>query len=338
MQRSRTSLTIRDVAEACGVSVSTVSRVLNNKDDVAPETCEKVRRVIAELGYTSSLAATSMRSRRTNVIGVLLVDLGDPFSLELFKGIGRAVHGTEYDLIVYSSGYVAANMQPGWERRHLSRLGGGLADGVLVVTPTTEDLSPVSPLVAIDPHEHNIFPAVISTNREGAIAAMEYLIGLGHRRIGFITGRRGLVSASRRQRGYVEALERAGLPLDPELIQEGDYTRQKGFHCAQRLLRLPNPPTAIFAANDKSALGVLDAAREAGLRVPEDLSVVGFDNIPQSAAYVPGLTTVDQFVSEMGYIATTMLIKLMHGEALEEPLCKVPTQLIIRDSCRAINA
>jgi LacI family transcriptional regulator len=337
MSRKKNSLTIRDVAEACGVSVSTVSRVLNDKDDVSAETYEKVRRVIAELGYTSSLAATSMRSRRTNVIGILVVDIGDPFSLELFKGIGKAVRGTEYDLIAYSSGHIAATAQSGWERRHLSRLDGSITDGVLVVTPTTEDLTAVSPLVALDPHEHNIFPAVISANREGAIAVMEYLIDLGHRRIGFITGRQGLVSSSLRQQGYIEALEQAGLLVDETLIQSGDYTRMAGFHGAQHLFALPDPPTAIFAANDQSALGVLDAANEAGLRVPGDLSVVGFDNIPLAMCSVPGLTTVDQSVSEMGYVATTMLIKLIQGKTLDETLCKVPTRLVIRDSCRSIK-
>jgi LacI family transcriptional regulator len=337
MSRKKNSLTIRDVAEACGVSVSTVSRVLNDKDDVSVETSEKVQRVIAEMGYTSSLAATSMRSRRTNVIGILVVDIGDPFSLELFKGIGKAIRGTEYDLIVYSSGHIAATAESGWERRHLSRLGGSITDGVLVVTPTTEDMTTISPLVAVDPHEHNIFPAVISANREGAIAVMEYLIDLRHRRIAFITGRHGLVSSNRRQQGYIEALEQAGLPVDATLIQPGDYTRETGFHCAQHLFALPDPPTAIFAANDQSALGVLDAANEIGLRIPDDLSVVGFDNIPLAMCSVPGLTTVDQSVSEMGYVATTMLIKLIQGETLDEPLCKVPTRLVIRDSCRSIK-
>jgi len=337
MSRSKTSLTIRDVAKACGVSVSTVSRVLNEKDDVSTETYEKVRRVIAEMGYMSSLAATSMRSRKTNVIGILVVDLGDPFSLELFKGIGRAIRGTEYDLIVYSSGRIAASPQSGWERRHLSRVDGSITDGVLVVTPTTEDLTSVSPLVAIDPHEHNVCPTVISTNREGAMEVMEYLIDLGHRRIGFIAGRQGLISSNLRQQGYIEALEQAGLSMDPELIQPGDYTHETGYRCAQRLFNLPDPPTAIFAANDQSALGVMDAASEAGLRVPDDLSVVGFDNISESACSLPGLTTVDQSVSEMGYVATTMLIKLMQGEPLDEPLRKVPVQLIIRDSCRSIK-
>ncbi|MBN2006256.1 MAG: LacI family DNA-binding transcriptional regulator [Anaerolineae bacterium] len=337
MSRKKNTLTIRDVAEACGVSVSTVSRVLNDKDDVSVETYEKVRHVIAEMGYTSSLAATSMRSRRTNVIGILVVDLGDPFSLELFKGIGKAIRGTEYDLIVYSSGYIAATTESGWERRHLSRLDGSITDGVLVVTPTTEDLPAISPLVALDPHENNLFPAVISANREGAITVMEYLIDLGHRRIGFITGRQGLVSTNRRQQGYVEALQQAGLPVDAALIQPGDYTRETGFRCAQHLFALPDPPTAIFAANDQSALGVIDAANETGLRIPNDLSVVGFDNIPLAMCSLPGLTTVDQSVSEMGYVATTMLIKLIQGETLDEPLCKIPTQLVIRDSCRSIK-
>jgi LacI family transcriptional regulator len=337
MSRKKNSLTIQDVAEACGVSVSTVSRVLNDKDDVSAETYEKVRRVIAEMGYISSLAATSMRSQRTNVIGILVVDIGDPFSLELFKGIGRAIRGTEYDLIVYSSGHIATTAQSGWERRHLSRLDGSITDGVLVVTPTTADLTATSPLVALDPHEHNVFPAVISANREGAIAVMEYLISLGHQRIGFIAGRQGLVSSNHRQQGYIEALQQAEIPVDSALIQPGDYTRETGFHGAQHLFALANPPTAIFAANDQSALGVIDAASEACLRVPDDLSVVGFDNIPLAMCSVPGLTTVDQSVSEMGYVATTMLIKLIEGEPLDKPLCKIPTRLIIRDSCRSIK-
>lgn len=337
MKRAKNSLTIRDVAEACGVSVSTVSRVLNDKDDVSADTYEKVRRVIAETGYASSLAATSMRSQHTNVIGVLVVDLSDPFSLELFKGIGKAIYGTEYDLIVYSSGRIAATTQSGWELRHLSRLDGSITDGILIVTPTTENLTAISPLVAIDPHEHNILPAVISANREGAIAMMEYLLGLGHQRIGFIAGRQGLVSSNRRQQGYIEALQQAGLPVDATLIQPGDYTRETGFNCAQRLFTLPDPPTAIFAANDQSALGAMDAAREAGLHIPDELSVAGFDNIPQATCSVPGLTTVDQSMSEMGYIATTMLIKLMQGQSLAEPLYKVPTQPVIRNSCRAVK-
>ncbi|MEJ2738089.1 MAG: LacI family DNA-binding transcriptional regulator, partial [Anaerolineae bacterium] len=281
MKRVRKTVTIRDVAKAAGVSVSTVSRVLNEKDDVAPETYEKVRRIIDHLGYTSSLAATSMRSRRTNVIGMLVVELGDPFSLELFKGVDRAIRGTEYDLIVYSSGHIAIDTEPGWERKHLSRFNSSITDGTIVVTPTTSDLPSTSPLVAVDPHIDNTFPAVIAANREGAMAATEYLIGLGHRRIGFIGGRTDLLSAHQRRQGYQEALTQAGLPIDSVLIQPGDYTRSTALQRARALLALPVPPTAIFASNDQSALGVMDAAQEAGIGIPEDLSLIGFDNIPQ---------------------------------------------------------
>ena len=337
MKRARKATTIRDVAKAAGVSVSTVSRVLNEKADVSLETYDKVRRIIDELGYASSLAATSMRSQRTNVIGILIVELGDPFSLELFKGVDRAIRGTEYDLIVYSSGHIAIHREPGWERRHLSRFNSSLTDGTIVVTPTTNDLPSSSPLVAVDPHIDNAFPAVISTNREGAFAVTEYMIGLGHRRIGFIGGRAELLSAHQRQQGYQEALVQAKLPIDLDLIQQGDYTRKTAFERAQTLLAQSSPPTAIFAANDQSALGVIDAAHQAGLRVPEDLSVAGFDNIPQTAHMTPALTTVDQSVSEMGYVATQTLIKLIRGEPLISNLCQVSTKLIVRDSCRPVE-
>jgi LacI family transcriptional regulator len=173
-------------------------------------------------------------------------------------------------------------------------------------------------------------------NRDGALAAMAHLIGLGHRRIGFVTGRPDLESARRRLLGYEDALHEAGIPVDQALIEAGDFTRETGFACAQRLLALPQPPTAIFAANDQSAFGAIEAAQEAGLRVPNDLSVVGFDNIPEATYFSPPLTTIDQFIDEMGYVAAEILIGLVQGEPLESDLYKMPTQLIVRDSCRAI--
>jgi LacI family transcriptional regulator len=165
---------------------------------------------------------------------------------------------------------------------------------------------------------------------------MEYLVGLGHRRIGFIGGRPELQSAVQRLQGYKDGLRQAGIPLDPELIQAGDYSTATGMICAQKLLDLSDPPTAIFAANDQSAIGVIKAAQEAGLHVPDDLSVVGFDNIPEAAYIHPGLTTIDQSVDKMGYVATEMLISLVRGESLDSNLYKMPTHLIIRDSCRPV--
>ena len=336
MSRAKVTVTIRDVAETAGVSVSTVSRVLNNKDDVAPETRRKVQGVIENLGYTSSLAARSMRSRRTNVIGLVMTDVGDPFSVQVMRGINRAIEVLDQDLIVYTGGNIKGKLSADRERRYVSLLDSSVTDGVIVVAPHATTFSTVSPIVVIDPNTLNPdYPAVIAINRDGALSAMEYLISLGHRRIGFIGGRPELQSAARRLQGYKDGLCQANIPLDPELVQVGDYTKGTGFTCAQELLTLPDPPTAIFAANDQSAFGVLGAAQEAGLRVPDDLSVVGFDNIPESAYITPPLTTIDQSIEKMGFIATEMLMKLIVGEELENRIYKIPTQLVIRGSCRA---
>jgi LacI family transcriptional regulator len=165
---------------------------------------------------------------------------------------------------------------------------------------------------------------------------MRYLTNLGHRRIGFITGRLDLVSTIRRLDGYKNGLIEAGIPIDDTLISEGDYTTEIAVGCAHQLLSLENPPTAIFASNDMSALGVYQAAEELGIKIPNDLSVIGFDNIRESQFLNPTLTTIDQYVSDMGYIAVEMIIKLINGEILEDEVHKIQTQLIIRDSCRAM--
>lgn len=339
MSRTKTTVTIQDVAKAAGVSISTVSRVLNDKDDVAPETYEKVRRVIEELNYTSSLAAKSMRSRRTNVVGLIMPDVEDPFSIQVMKGVNRAIAELDYDLIVYTGGDIRKESSADREQRYVSLLNSSITDGIIVVTPAATTFSTASPVVVVDPNNQSPdCPAVIATNRAGALSAVEYLISLGHRRIGFIGGRPELQSAVRRLQGYKDGLRQAGIPLDPALIQVGDYSTETGFACAQRLLGLRDPPTAIFAANDQSAIGVIRAAKEASLRVPEDLSVVGFDNTPEAAYIKPSLTTVDQAIDKMGHVATEMLVSLIQGETLDSNLYEMPTQLIVRDSCQAISS
>ncbi len=337
MKRAKRAVTIQDVAKAAGVSVTTVSRVLNDKDDVAFETYEKVQSVIQELGYTSSLAARSMRSRKTNVIGLIMPDVEQPFPIQVMKGVNRAVAELDYDLIVYTSGDFKKPSSADRERHYVSLLNGSIADGVIVVTPAATTFSTAAPVVAVDPNNVSPdCPAVIANNRAGAMAAMEHLISLGHRRIGYIGGRPDLQSAVRRLQGYENALRQAGIPLIPELIQIGDYSTEKAYVCAQHLLNMTNPPTAIFAANDQSAIGVIKAAHEAGLHIPDDLSVVGFDNIPEAAFMRPALTTVDQSIDRMGHVATEMLICLIQGEMLDNNLYKMPTQLIVRDSCQAV--
>ena len=177
---------------------------------------------------------------------------------------------------------------------------------------------------------------MISENRAGALAATQYLTGLGHRRIGYIGGRPELQSSTQRLQGYTDGLTQVGLPLEPDLVQAGDYTRQTGYLSAKNLLGLPKPPTAVFAANDASALGVMEAAREAGLHIPEDLSVVGFDNIPESAYFYPALTTISQNQHELGCKAVQELvdkIEAIRNNELNEPqnILLMP-ELIIRES------
>ncbi|MEZ4646864.1 MAG: substrate-binding domain-containing protein [Chloroflexota bacterium] len=254
------------------------------------------------------------------------------------KGVNHAIAQYNYDLIVYTNGDIHKNTTAEKERHYVSLLNNSITDGVIIVTPVTTTFSTNSPVVAVDPNnESPNCPAVIATNRDGALSAMDYLLQLGHRRIGYVGGRPDLQSAIRRRQGYTDGLQQAGIPVDTELIQVGDFTMESAYLCAQQLLSVPQRPTAVFAANDQSAFGVIKAAYEMGLKVPDDLSVIGFDNIPEAAYYLStGLTTVDQSVRQMGVIATDMLVKLIKGETLENMVNKITTTLVIRGSCRAI--
>jgi LacI family transcriptional regulator, galactose operon repressor len=319
------------VAAEAGVSIATVSKVINGRYGVAPDTLDRVKAVIDQLGYESSLVARSLRSRRTNVIGILVADI-EPFSAELLKGAGAAIRAREYELIVYSgSGH--GKDRSGWERRYVSRLGGTLTDGMILVTPTVVDVSDATPIVAVDPHAGpSRLPSVHSDNLAGGISATEHLIGLGHRRIGFLAGRPDLESARQRERGYREALAAAGIPSDPELIRVGDYDLEISEVPARQLLTLDDRPTAIFAANDLSAIQTMHVARTLGLTIPGDVSVVGFDNIPESAFTGTPLTTIDQSIQEMGRQAVELLIDLIEGNTERPQQVTLPTRLVVRQS------
>ena len=334
MRHTRNAITILDVAKTAGVSVSTVSRVLNGKVDVASDTQNRVQEVIAQLGYTSNLAARSMRGRKSNLIGLIMPDIGYPFSAEVMKGVNRAIAESEFDLLVYTTGDVRKHETAAHQQRYVSLLNNSITDGVVIVAPVAAEFTSDAPLVSIDSAVVNPgYPSIHATNYKGAMDAMSYLLGLGHTRIGFISGRPELESSTRRLNGYRDSLEQSGLSVDESLIAAGDYTCDMAVLGARRLLALAQPPTAIFAANDQSATGVFQVAHELGLRIPDDLSVVGFDNIPD-AAYL-NLTTVDQFIANMAYTATCMLFSLIKGEELAEPIVRMQTQLVIRGSCRS---
>ena len=207
MTRSKRSVTIKDVAKTAGVSVTTVSRVLNDKEYVSDETAERVREVIETLGYSSSLAARGMRSRMTNVIGMIMPDVEDPFSIEVLRGVNRAIVELGCNLLIYTDGDIRINAMAAKERQYVSLLNNGLTDGVVIVTPASPMFDSVAPVVSVDPNVHNpVGPAIISTNFKGAYEATQHLIQLNHCRIGHIRGRADLRSTIQRQAGYEQAL------------------------------------------------------------------------------------------------------------------------------------
>jgi LacI family transcriptional regulator len=335
MVRTKRSVTIIDVAKAAGVGVSTVSRVANNKGYVSEETYQRVADVIDELGYAQNLAARSMRSHQTNVIGLIMPDVTDPFCIELMRGVSQAIIELDYDLLIYTNGDIRRNDSATRMQQYVSILNSSVADGVLIVIPLTDISSSVEPVVSIDLNvNHPDGPAIIATNHRGVHDAVTYLLELGHRRIGCIGGRMELLSGVQRQEAFEDAFKKAGLPLDRSLLVPGDFTTGAGYQCGLKLLSLDEPPTAVFASNDQCAKGVFQAAAELGFRIPEDLSVVGFDNIPE-AEYM-NLTTVDQHMEQMGYMGTRMLYNLIQNNELEEDIHRIETNLVVRGSCQSL--
>jgi LacI family transcriptional regulator len=321
-------VTINDVATAAGVSVATVSKAVNGRYGVSPETSARVLEAVEALGYESSLVARSMRSRRTGVIGVLVADF-EPFSAEILKGVAAALRDTDYDLLAYSGS--RRGESEGWERRSLSRLSGTLIDGVIMVTPTVVAVTADVPIVAIDPHTGPVdLPTVESDSFDGARSATRYLVELGHRRIAFVAGRPDLRSSQQRDAGYRASLAEAGIPFDPALTRVGFYELRPARETAVSLLTQEDRPTAVFAANDLSAIAIVQVAAELGLDVPGDLSVIGFDDIPEASRLTPPLSTVRQSMQGLGAAAARMLADLMAGEDAGLTHVRLPTRLIPR--------
>ncbi|TQM95842.1 LacI family transcriptional regulator [Ornithinimicrobium humiphilum] len=321
---------MEDVARQAGVSVATVSKVVNGRYGVSAATTARVHQVIADLGYEASLGARSLRSSRTGILGVLVAEF-EPFSTELLKGVSSAIGDTDYELMAFAGASHGGSV--GWERRSLRRLGGTLLDGAIIVTPTVIEPGAAIPVVAIDPHTgSHAVPTVDSDNVGGARSAVEHLVGLGHTRIGMIRGREDLESAKLREQGFRQAMAQAGLEVDETLIATGSYRAESAVAPAHLILDRRDRPTAVFAANDLMAIRTVEVARELGLRVPEDLSVVGFDNVPESAVAEPPLTTVAQPLRELGRTALDLLCTLLAGGELEQAQVRLETRLVERAS------
>jgi LacI family transcriptional regulator len=334
--RTDERVTIVDVAKEANVSFATVSRVVTGKGYVSSATRERVVDAMARTGYVVNREARALAGGRHQVIGLLVPDLDTSYGWEILRGIDEELAAAAYDLMLYTT-----HRRQTRESEFVRSLTQGSTDGLLMILP-------MDPGAYVDSIRRRDFPYVIidhtgvdeqgpsvgATNRQGAIDAVNYLLSLGHRRIGFITGIPEMGCAQERLAGYRTALHDAGLLYDASLVQEGNFRQPLAYECTGRLLALPEPPTAIFAANDISAYGVMDAVRDAGLRIPDHVSVVGFDDIPSSSHTNPPLTTVRQPMREMGSLATRMLFDLIADPQRGVERLALPTELVIRSTCR----
>ena len=332
-QRGR--VTIRDIAGLAGVSVATVSRVMNGRGDVAPETRELVQRIVREHGYTTSRAARGLSAGRTGLIGATVPLVYPAYFSFILSGAAEALSERDMRLVLCPTQHEHAR-----EVTLLERMMHGTTDGGLLILPqeSSDELETLLMhgyrFVVVDPLQplNENIPAVSCAHSAGADAAIKHLQELGHRRIAAITGPRGWVATEDRLRGYNAALAAAGILPDPALVQETNFEIEQGRRAARHLLDLHDRPTAIFAFNDNVAIGVLQAARERGIRVPEELSVVGFDDVEAAEIVTPPLTTVRQPLAEMGRMAVSLLERLIEGQRIEGLHVELRTQLVVRQT------
>ncbi len=326
---------IRDVAARAGVSIATVSRVLNGRPDVAAATRETVLRHVRDLGYTSNRNARALAGKRTGLVGLVVPFAQNSYFAGIIEGASEAVYEHEARLVLCPTHH-----RKDREVSMLDHLMHGATDGALLVVPleSMAELRELQrfglPFVVIDPSMplDEEVPVVAAANWAGARKATEHLISLGHTHIGVITGHRTWCASVDRLAGYHSALLAAGLPIMPEYVREADFWVEGGQRAAHELLALPSRPTAIFAMSDPMAVGVLHAARERGLEVPTDLSVVGFDDVEMASIVTPALTTVSQPLQEMGRLAVTLLYRQIYSLPLDANRVELSTKLIVRDS------
>jgi LacI family transcriptional regulator len=333
-KRSGEPATIYEVARAAGVSTATVSRVINDRRHVRESTRARVEKAMQRLGYVANRQARGLAGGRSRMIGLLVHELGSSYFTQVIRGIDAAVANIGYDLVLYTS---HARVEA--EARHALELATGPVDGIIFVLA----VDPVNyvetlrqrgmPFVMLD-HAHELTGTtfVSAANRTGAREAIAYLIGLGHQRIGFITGKPGVSSARQRLAGYRDALHEADIPYEPELVVTGDFLEERGYQATRQLLELRRPPTAVFTSADTAAFGAIKAVRAAGLQVPDDISIVGFDDIPEASLVMPPLTTVRQPLMEMGTTAVRLLQRLMEEPAATARKTELETELVIRGS------
>jgi len=333
-------MNIAPIARRANVSTATVSRTLNQSGPVKPATARKVWRAVSALNYHPNSHARALVSGCSRLIGLIVSDISNPFFPELIRSFERMAAEQRYDLLVTSTDYQTSRMTT-CLRRMLERK----VDGIAMMTSEMDvgllkELSRRGvPMVFMDVGQVGPKMSHVSmAYGSGIQQAVDHLVELGHKRIAFISGPLDLHSARTRRQAFLEGMRKHGLKPEPALVREGTHTAEGGQKVMATLLRSKKPPTAIVASNDWTAIGALHAIAAAGLRVPQDISVVGFDDIPLVSYTNPALTTVRMSAADVGATAFEALFSLIGGDRLEGDTCQVPTKLIVRDSTRRLTA
>lgn len=324
-----------DVAKLANVSPATVSRVLSQPEMVNEETRQKVLDVINEVNYKPHIIARQFRTRATKIILVVVPDITSPFFSEVLRGIEHVAVQKGYQVIL---GDTENNIER--EHSYIDLLHQKQADGMVLLTARLdkqklEDISKKFPVVLACEYVDDLnIPTVSIDNISSARKATEHLIKLGHTKIAHITGPMDVILSRDRLRGYRQALMSYDLDVDQAYIQEGNLSFESGYNQTLKLLALETPPTGIFVFNDEMSFGVIKAVEDSGLKVPDDVAVVGFDNIKIASIIEPTLTTVDQPKYEIGKKAMDLLLKIIEGEVLQNKMKFVlKDNIIIRQSC-----
>jgi DNA-binding LacI/PurR family transcriptional regulator len=331
----RRRVTMRDVAKLAGVSVQTVSAVINNKPGITDHTRRKVLAAITELNYRPSRVAQRLRSSTTQIIGVIVSDIGNPFFSAVVRGMEDVAYAHEYTLLLCNS-----DEDPEKERLYLDILEAEDVAGVLLA-PAHEDsvacqslISSGRAVVAFDRLMTKLqVDTVLTDNAAGTAEAVRHLVSLGHRRIGIVSGPTHISSGRERLEGWEKTMKECGIVPERALMTIGDFKQRGGYEQTRLLLEQPNPPTALFVANNLMTLGALAFIHERGLRIPEDIAVVGFDDMPWAACLAPPLTAVAQPTYALGRHAANRLLQRVSNPDRPVRTIRLKPQLIIRESC-----
>lgn len=331
------TVTIYDVAREAGVSMATVSRVVNANPNVKPTTRKKVLDAIERLGYRPNAVARGLASKKTTTVGVVIPDISGEFFSEVARGIDDIANMYNYNIILCNS-----DTQKEKELRLIDTLFEKQVDGLLFMgAEVTADhkeafrTSHVPVVLSATYDDESRFPSVNIDNKQGAADATALLLDEGHERVALITGPlTDPVNGYPRYQGYRDALEAKGVAFDERYVRVGDYRYNSGMEAMKEFLAMDNPPTAVFAASDKMAVGAIHAVQDAGKRVPEDVSIIGFDNIDIASMVRPLLSTIGQPMYDIGAVSMRLLTKLMNEEDVEDPHVVLQHDVVLRESTK----